>query len=210
MCLHGTTAPATRTEGTAGTRTSGLKGILSRTTFPPERQAPAQPYTCSQSGELGRQGTWFRGTWQVGPRPPPPGTPSQLPVCPRWSCQKSGTRGAGTRCGLAVLGLIGPGRQPPSPHARLSTLEAASNGKGDCTGGHVLPIAGEPPLPRVNALMQSHADPQNSQGQGWEGRRHLRSAHPTRRLSASLALQHKKPWLPLLGAAIIGFYRQGN
>lgn len=36
---------------------------------------------------------------------------------------------AGVRCGLALLGLICPGLQPPSPTAMLSTLEAVSNGK---------------------------------------------------------------------------------
>lgn len=78
---------------------------------------------------------------------------------------------------------------------------------------HVPPVAGEGP--RVSGLTRSHAAPQkggkeNAQGQGREGQHHLRTTHPARKLSTSPVLHHKAPQLPHRGAAIIGFYRQGN
>lgn len=111
-----------------------------------------------------------------------------------WLCSASSARGGSLQA--PMLGC--------QPWRLLQT------GKGIAQEPTFSQSRARPPLLRVSAVMQSHADPQNTQGQGWEGRRRLRSAHPTRRLSASLALQHKVPRLPLLGAAITGFYRQGN
>lgn len=92
-----TTALEACTAGTPGALTSDPKTIWSRTTFPlpsfrfppgyPPAPSPGGWGAAAGAGEVAR---WGGGGQHLGPL----GAPPQLPVHPRWSCQRLGAQGA--------------------------------------------------------------------------------------------------------------------